>query len=175
MQGSRGIHLPAHGGRPGARLKVLKDDKQRLDCLVELVVLVDQHKGSKASFQALRDLGLIPLLCSLLSSPSSDVHTSALVILGNLLSKDVDPGCAGTADIVRSTGNVVRVADHLFSDDSLTRMYASGAMMDLCVTPEDASQLIAFGGVQARLVELAKEATPTIRRPRRLQPRAWPT
>ena len=118
--------------------------------------LVDQGQIRRLG-RVLRRAGCVELLAGpLVRHTSPDVHTCALLVLGNLAADDLDPESAlKVKGIVRATDGAVRtIVRHLFSPREDTLMYALGCLMNVVGAVQDAAIINEEEALQ-KLMELS--------------------
>ena len=104
----------------------------------------------------LRNSGAIEVLCRHLSHASPAVHTSALLVIGNICAEACDKeGAIDTKARVRAAGGVPLVVRHLSSKSDDTLLYAVGCLMNVVGTMQDAALLNEDPGALPKLVELS--------------------
>ena len=129
---------------------------EALAALGEMMNLVIEPHEAEQLCTTLRNTGSIEQLCSLIRDlhKNHNVLISSLMVLGNLVTADVDAEAQQTQRLVRAAGGVQTLVSHLFSDQEDVVFYACGTCMNLCTTLEDVAFLKDSGGM-VRLMQLS--------------------
>ena len=119
-----------------------------LTMLSQLLSLTPDSNELAILGAVLREKGSVERLCDLLLHETVEIHSHALLILGNLASSSVDPvGAQETMQRMRSAGGFSRLVGHLYSTNNDTLLYALGTVMNTSADLGLASLLVAEGAV----------------------------
>ena len=91
--------------------------------------------------------------CGRLSHPQVKIHQMALLLVGNLSSKEVDSRSKSTRRLLRGLATFEKVSEHLFSTDRVTLLYALGSLQNMCSDSQYVDHLQELGAA-SRLREL---------------------
>ena len=132
--------------------------------VTQLAQLVDRVDGEAAwdLCAVLRDEGVIEALGTLVSHAQPPIHQTALMLLAELTTEDVDPDATETKQRIKDSGTFSKIVTHLFSNVALTVAVACAVVQNTCADEEMASMIARQGGVE-RLRELTRLETPQIR------------
>ena len=141
-----------------------ESDQTKAEALMQLAQLLDgtpEGKATVALCGAIRMRGAIEQLCYLIDHPEPIIHQTALMLLANFTTYEVDTNAESTKKIIANADGFSKIANHLFSAVALTVAYACGTIQNTCTDPEAALQLRQSDGIE-RLRELAKCDVPVI-------------
>ena len=129
-----------------------------VDCLMTLGEILN---ATITPYQAevlcskLRESGSLERICGLLRNHEEHaIVAGGLMVIGNLISVEIDVNAQQTQQRVRAANGVATLAMHLLSSDREILFYACGACMNLCSTIEDVAAL-KEASVLPRLVQLS--------------------
>lgn len=112
------------------------DDLSRLASLQKIEGLLDEAAGPDAEHLCalLRAAGLVDSLVQIVSleSQHAALQQSALLIIGNMCSDEVDSNAALTKAELKACHGFEELLSHLFSPDPIVQAYALGAVQNTC-------------------------------------------
>lgn len=145
-------------------LETAEDDRTKLEVLVSLAQLIDETQEGPDMLllcHKIRNHRAVDLICPLVAHPEPPISQTALMLLANFTTVDIDPHAAKTAMLIKEVGGFPRIAAQLFSQVALTVALACGTIQNTC-SDADVRQVLEELGAIDRLRELANCNQPAI-------------